>query len=121
MSAEGTQAEEHFRLGTQLSYIFIASRMAHYPKVIMNNATGTYKERADLQRELDRWISQYVVSMDNPDPITRARRPLREAKVVVQDVEGQPGWYGCGIQIRPHMQLVGVDLTLSLVSKIEKK
>lgn len=121
ISAEGKQAEANFRLGTQLPYIFIASRMAHYLKVIMNNEIGTYKERSDLQRELDRWISQYVVSMENPDPITRARRPLREAKVVVEDVEGQPGWYRCGIQIRPHMQLVGVDLTLSLVSKLEKK
>ena len=33
------------------------------------------------------WIRQYVSDMDNPLPGVRSRRPLRQAEVVVEDVD----------------------------------
>jgi type VI secretion system protein ImpC len=120
-SKEGKEAEMNYRLGTQLPYMFVISRLAHYIKVIQRENIGTWKERTDLDRELNNWIRQYVADMDNPAPGVRSRRPLRQAVVEVSDVEGQPGWYKVGIKVRPHFKYMGASFTLSLVGKLDKQ
>ena len=121
ISAEGKAAETNHRLGTQLPYMFVVTRLAHYLKVLQREQIGTWKERADLERELNKWISQYVVDMENPEPSVRSRRPLRQAQVVVEDVAGQPGWYRCGLRVRPHFKYMGASFTLSLVGRLDKQ
>ncbi len=76
-SPEGKEAETNYRLGTQLPYMFIITRLAHYIKVLQREQIGSWKERSDLERELNNWISQYVADMDDPAPAVRSRRPLR--------------------------------------------
>jgi len=120
-SPEGKQAETNCRLGAQLPYIFIMTRLAHYLKVLQREQIGTWKERADLERELNTWIRQYVADMENPAPGVRSRRPLRQAQITVQDVEGQPGWYRCDLMVRPHFKYMGAAFTLSLVGKLDKE
>jgi type VI secretion system protein ImpC len=120
-SKEGKEAEANYRLGTQLPYMFVITRLAHYLKVLQREQIGSWKERADLERELNTWISQYVVNMDNPAPAVRSRRPLREASIKVEDVEGQPGWYRCSLKVRPHFKYMGADFTLSLVGRLDKE
>ncbi len=121
ISKEGKEAELNYRLGTQLPYIFIISRLAHYIKVIQRENIGSWKERTDLERELNNWIRQYVADMDNPAPGVRSRRPLRQAQITVEDVEGEPGWYKVGIKVRPHFKYMGAFFTLSLVGKLDKE
>ena len=118
---EGKQAEANYRLGTQLPYMFVITRLAHYIKVLQREQIGSWKERADLERELNAWISQYVADMDDPAPGVRSRRPLRQAQVAVEDVEGQPGWYRCSLKVRPHFKYMGAAFTLSLVGKLDKE
>lgn len=118
---EGQEAEMNFKLSTQLPYMMIMNRLAHYIKVIQRENIGSWKERVDLDRELNKWISQYVTEMDNPDPITRSKRPLRMAKITVSDVEGDPGWYRVGLMARPHFKYMGASFTLSLVGKLDKQ
>ncbi len=120
-SPEGKQAETNYRLGTQLPYVFIMTRLAHYIKVLQREQIGTWKERADLERELNNWIRQYVADMENPAPGVRSIRPLRQAQVSVEDVEGQPGWYRCNLKVRPHFKYMGASFTLSLVGKLDKE
>lgn len=120
-TAEGKAAETNFRLGTQLPYMFIMTRLAHYIKVLQREQIGSWKERGDLERQLNNWIGQYVVDMDDPSPGVRSRKPLRKASVAVEDVEGQPGWYRCNINVRPHFKYMGATFSLSLVGKLDKK
>ncbi len=117
---EGKEAETNFKLSTQLPYMMIMNRLAHYVKVIQRENIGTWKERVDLEAELNKWLSQYVTEMDNPDPTTRSKRPLRMAKIEVRDVEGDPGWYSVSIKARPHFKYMGANFTLSLVGKLDK-
>jgi type VI secretion system protein ImpC len=121
ISKEGKDAELNFKLGLQLPYMFVISRMAHYLKVIQRENIGTWKERTDLERELNDWIKQYVSDMDNPLPAVRSRRPLRQAKITVEDVEGEPGWYRVSLMVRPQFKYMGVYFTLSLVGKLDKE
>ncbi|MDE3118201.1 MAG: type VI secretion system contractile sheath large subunit [Nitrospirota bacterium] len=120
-SKEGKEAELNYKLGTQLPYVFVVSRLAHYIKVLQRENIGTWKERGDLELELNNWLRQYVADMDNPAPGVRSRRPLRQAEIVVSDVEGDPGWYKVELKVRPHFKYMGASFTLSLVGKLEKQ
>ncbi|MFO7704956.1 MAG: type VI secretion system contractile sheath large subunit [Halopseudomonas sp.] len=119
-SEEGKAAELNYRLGTQLPYLFIVNRLAHYLKVLQREQIGSWKERTDLELELNKWIRQYVADQDNPNAEVRGRRPLRAAQITVSDIAGQPGMYRVGLSVRPHFKYMGADFTLSLVGKMEK-
>jgi type VI secretion system protein ImpC len=120
-TAEGKEAEMNYKLSLQLPYMMIMNRLAHYIKVIQRENIGTWKERIDLERELNIWISQYVTEMDDPDPVTRSKRPLRMAQIEVSDVAGEPGWYSVNLKARPHFKYMGSSFTLSLVGKLDKQ
>ncbi len=120
-SAEGKAAELNYRLGTQLPYLFIVNRLAHYIKVLQREQIGSWKEKGDLARELNKWIGQYVADTDNPSPAIRSRCPLRSAEITVEDVPGEAGWYKVGMQVRPHFKYMGAFFTLGLVGKLDKK
>ena len=120
-SKEGKEAELNYKLSTQLPYMFVISRLAHYIKVIQRENIGTWKERGDLEKELNIWIRQYVADMDNPAEGVRSRRPLRQAEITVSDVEGDPGWYRVDLKVRPHFKYMGASFALSLVGKLDKK
>lgn len=120
-SEEGRAAELNYKLGTQLPYLFIVNRLAHYLKVLQREQIGAWKERSDLERELNKWIRQYVADQDNPSAEVRGRRPLRAAQIGVSDVDGEPGWYRVCLSVRPHFKYMGADFTLSLVGKLDKE
>jgi type VI secretion system protein ImpC len=121
ISAEGKTAELNYKLGTQLPYLFIVNRLAHYLKVLQREQIGAWKERTDLEQELNKWIRQFVADQENPSSEVRSRRPLRAAQVIVSDVEGEPGWYRVSLNVRPHFKYMGADFTLSLVGKLDKE
>ena len=120
ISPEGKAAELNYRLGTQLPYIFVACRIAHYLKVIQREQIGTSKEAGELQSELNTWISQYVVDQDGVSAYLRGVRPLRQAQITVTEVPGNAGFYKVDMKVRPHFKYMGASFTLSLVGKLDK-
>jgi type VI secretion system protein ImpC len=120
-SAEGKDAELNYKLGTQLPYLFVACRIAHYLKVIQREQIGSAKERGDLESELNEWIRQYVADMESPTAAVRGKRPLRQAQIKVTDVPGDAGWYKIDMKVRPHFKYMGAFFTLSLVGKLDKE
>ena len=78
---EGKEAETNYKLGTQLPYMMIINRLAHYVKVLQREQIGSWKERQDLERELNGWIKQYIADQENPPADVRSRRPLRAASI----------------------------------------
>ena len=119
-TSEGKEAELNYKLGTQLPYMFIINRLAHYIKVLQRENIGSWKSAAELQTELGNWLRQYVSDQENPSSEVRSRRPLRRAEITVSDVEGEPGWYRVSMAVQPHFKYMGSDFTLSLVGKLDK-
>jgi type VI secretion system protein ImpC len=117
---EGRQAELNYRLGTQLPYLFIINRLAHYIKVLQRENLGGWKSRTDLEQELNKWIRQYVADQDNPSAATRSQRPLRKANLTVVEVQDTAGWYEVSMEITPHFKFMGANFTLSLTSMLER-
>ena len=120
-SEEGKKAELNYKLSTQLPYMFVVCRLAHYIKVLQREQIGSWKERTTLETELNKWLRQYIADQENPPAEVRSRRPLRAAQITVEDVDGEPGWYRVGIAVRPHFKFMGADFTLSLVGKLDKE
>jgi type VI secretion system protein ImpC len=118
---EGKKAETNYKLGTQLPYMFMINRLAHYIKVLQRENIGSWKSKEELNSELNNWIRQYVADQENPSAEVRSRRPLRKAEIAVEDVEGEPGWYRVGLSVVPHFKYMGADFTLSLKGKLEKQ
>ena len=117
---EGRQAELNYKLGTQLPYLFIVNRLAHYIKVLQRENLGSWKSRSDLEMELNKWIRQYVADQDNPSPATRSQRPLRKALLTVTEVDTEAGWYEVSMEVTPHFKFMGANFTLSLTSMLER-
>jgi type VI secretion system protein ImpC len=112
-------ATSNANLAARLPYLFSTCRFAHYLKCIVRDKVGSFKEREDMQKWLNRWIKNYVLS--NPAVATeddKARYPLSAAEVVVEEVEGNPGYYSSKFFLRPHYQLEGLTVSLRLVSKL---
>jgi type VI secretion system protein ImpC len=112
-------ATANANLAARLPYLFATCRFAHYLKSIVRDKIGSFKERDDVQRWLQNWILNYV----DGDPAhssesTKARKPLAAAEVIVEEVEGNPGYYTSKFFLRPHYQLEGLTVSLRLVSKL---
>jgi type VI secretion system protein ImpC len=113
------EATKSDHLSSRLPYMFAVSRFAHYLKCMMRDKIGQTKEERQLQMELQTWISRYVdVDPDNTSERVKAQKPLREAKVTIEPDKENPGYYQARFYLRPHYQLEGMDIGLSLVSKV---
>ena len=116
---EDPDASANAALAARLPYLFATCRFAHYLKCIVRDKVGSFKEHADMQKWLQGWIMQYV----DGDPAhsteaVKARKPLAAAEVIVEPVEGNPGYYSSKFFLRPHYQLEGLTVSLRLVSKL---
>lgn len=112
-------ATANANLAARLPYLFATCRFAHYLKCIVRDKVGSFKERDEVQSWLQDWILNYV----DGDPAhsseeTKARKPLAAAEVVVEEIEGNPGYYSSKFFLRPHYQLEGLTVSLRLVSKL---
>jgi type VI secretion system protein ImpC len=127
MSATSTQkAKKYDRdsatanavLSTKFNQLMCVSRFAHFLKVMVRNRVGSFMEREDMERWLNRWINNYTLG--NPESAsdeTKAQKPLAWAEIKVVDVPGQPGVYRAVAHMRPHFQLEALDISLRMVAK----
>lgn len=112
-------AAANANLAARLPYLFATCRFAHYLKCMVRDKVGSFKSRDDMQRWLQEWISQYVdYSAAHSSEAEKARKPLAAAEVVIEEVEGNPGYYSSKFFLRPHYQLEGLSVSLRLVSKL---
>src|SRR3954451_8386391 len=112
-------ATANANLAARLPYLFACCRFAHYLKCIVRDKIGSFKERDDMQRWLNKWIMNYVDGDPaNSSEEVKARKPLAAAEVTVEEIPGNPGYYSSKIFLRPHYQLEGLTVSLRLVSTL---
>ncbi|HEY9064540.1 MAG TPA: type VI secretion system contractile sheath large subunit [Burkholderiaceae bacterium] len=112
-------ATANARLAANLPYLFATCRFAHYLKCIVRDKVGSFKEREDMSKWLNRWIMNYVDGDPaNSSEITKSQKPLAAAEVTVEEIPGNPGWYSSKFFLRPHYQLEGLTVSLRLVSTL---
>jgi type VI secretion system protein ImpC len=111
-------ANANARLSAQLPYIMATCRFAHYLKAMMRDKIGSFTSRDEIQMFLNRWIALYVISDDTATQATKAKYPLREARIDVEEVKGKPGVYRAVAFLRPHFQLDELTVSLRLVASL---
>lgn len=112
-------ATANANLSARLPYLFATCRFAHYLKCMVRDKIGSFKSRQEMERWLNEWIINYVDGdPEGSSERTKAQRPLAGASVVVEEVEGNPGYYTSKFYLRPHYQLEGLSVSLRLVSKL---
>jgi len=114
---DGRRAQENAALSARLPYIFLCSRFAHYLKKMLYDQVGSFKEGPQIEAELNKWISQYTSDPSSAQDV-KARKPLAEARIVVHELEGKPGYYAAEAFLRPHIQLEGVTVKLGVVARM---
>jgi type VI secretion system protein ImpC len=111
-------ATANARISAQLPYIFAVSRFAHYLKVMMRDKIGGYMSKSEANTFLNNWIANYAVANDDASMEVKAKRPLREARIDVEEIPGKPGAYRAVAYLRPHFQLDELSVSMRLVAEL---
>ncbi|MFM8413155.1 MAG: type VI secretion system contractile sheath large subunit [Planctomycetota bacterium] len=112
------EATANAAISARLPYIMASSRIAHYLKCIARDKIGSFMERQDCEDWLKRWIANYVSADPKPTAEIKARYPLAEAEIKVEEVPGAPGSYNAVAYLRPWLQLEELTTSLRMVAKI---
>lgn len=84
-------ATANANLAARLPYLFACTRFAHYLKCIVRDKVGSFKERGEMERWLNKWIMNYVDGDPaNSSEVTKSQKPLAAAEVLVEEIPGNP-------------------------------
>jgi len=112
------EATANAAISARLPYMMASSRIAHFLKVIARDKIGSFMERQDCEEWLKRWIANYVSTDPHPSEDVKARYPLAEAEIKVEEIPGAPGSYNAVAWLRPWLQLEELTTSLRMVAKI---
>jgi type VI secretion system protein ImpC len=115
------EATANAAISARLPYMMASSRFAHFLKVMARDKIGSFMEANECEKWLNRWINNYVSSNADAGPDTKAKYPLREAKVEVKEIPGKPGSYNAVAYLRPWLQMEELTTSMRMVASIPKK
>lgn len=115
---DDVDATANAEVSARLPYLMATSRIAHYLKVMARDKIGSFMELSDVENWLNNWILNYVNANPDSGQQLKARYPLADAKIKVQEVPGKPGSYHAIAWLRPWLQLEELSSSLRLVAKI---
>ena len=116
---DDADATANANLAARLPYLFATCRFAHYLKCMVRDKVGSFKGRQNMESWLQSWVEQYVdFNAEVSSEEQKARKPLAAAEVVVEEVEGNPGYYSSQFFLKPHYQLEGLTVSLRLVGTL---
>jgi type VI secretion system protein ImpD/type VI secretion system protein ImpC len=118
MGQNAAAADASARLSAQVNALLCAARFAHYLKVMGRDMVGSIQTADEIQRRLHAWLQTYVNANRNATGEQRARYPLGEGQILVEEKPGKPGVFGCTVRLRPHHQLDDVSATFILLTEI---
>jgi type VI secretion system protein ImpC len=108
-------------ISARLPYVMAVSRFAQFIKVMGRDKIGSFMEAEDCGAWLTRWIHNYVNASDTASAESKARFPLRDARVEVKEIPGRPGAYNAVAYMRPWLQMEELTASLRMVAKIPDK
>jgi len=108
-------------ISARLPYLMATSRFAHYLKVMARDKIGSFMEASNCETWLNSWIQNYVNANASAGQEMKAKYPLAEAKVQVQEIPGAPGSYNAVAYLRPWLQMEELTASMRLVAKIPQK
>jgi type VI secretion system protein ImpC len=115
------EATANAAIMARLPYTMASSRFAHFLKVMARDKIGSFMEATECEKWLNRWIGNYVSTNPDAGAETKAKYPLREAKVEVKEIPGKPGSYNAVAYLRPWLQMEELTTSMRMVARIPPK
>jgi type VI secretion system protein ImpC len=112
------EATANAAISARLPYMMATGRFAHYLKVMARDKIGSFMEASDVEAWLNRWILNYVSGNPDAGQEMKAKYPLAEAKIKVEEVPGKPGAYNAVAWLRPWLQMEELTASLRMVARI---
>ncbi|WP_300424416.1 type VI secretion system contractile sheath large subunit [uncultured Thalassolituus sp.] len=113
-------ATANARISSMLQQILCGSRVAQYIKVIVRDKIGSYTTAESCERYLQNWLDQYTTGRDDLSWEMMARYPLREARVVVDEEPGKPGYYSSLVHLKTHYSVDHLVSELKLTTSLSQ-
>lgn len=114
----GEGADANARISAQFNTIVCVSRFAHFVKVMGREMTGAFRRAEEIEDRLTQWLTRFVNSNLDVSPQVRAKYPLLAASVSVREKPGQPGVFGCTIQLQPQYQIDDISASFRLITEL---
>jgi type VI secretion system ImpC/EvpB family protein len=110
-------ASANAKISAMLQYVMCCSRIAHYIKIKVREKLGAAVRPEKVCDDIKAWLVDYVTSDERASPEMKARYPLREADVSVEEVPGKPGEYAMTLRLLPHYQLDQLTSSMTLLAR----
>lgn len=118
---DAPDATANAAISARLPYMMATSRFAHYLKVMARDKVGSFMEASDMEKWLNQWIKQYTNSNPNAGQELKAKFPLAEASIKVEEIPGAPGSYHAVAWMRPWLQFEELTTSMRMVAKLPSK
>lgn len=118
---DNPDATANAAISARLPYLMATSRFSHFLKVMARDKIGSSMEASDCEVWLNKWISNYVNNSKSSSAEVRAKKPLADARVEVQEIPGSPGSYNAIAYLKPWLQMEELTTSMRLVAKVPKK
>src|SRR5262249_29620826 len=112
------EATANAAIASRLPYRMVVGRFAHYLKVMVRDKVGSMWEASEAEAWLNRWIQNYVNPNVNASPELKARNPLREARIVVEEAPEYPGVNIMEVYLRPWLPMEELTTSMRSVMRI---
>jgi type VI secretion system protein ImpC len=89
----------------KLEYTLTISRFTHYIRFMTRAKAWPFQSRREWERHLNDWLADYILLDEDAEPHVKARYPLREGRIDVDEVPGHPGRFRVTAYLRPHFQM----------------
>ncbi|WP_019613332.1 type VI secretion system contractile sheath domain-containing protein [Psychromonas ossibalaenae] len=109
---------EAAKTSAMLQTNLMACRFGHYIKAQMRDRVGSFDSAASCQRDLDKWLQNYISNVDYGDETIMARYPLKHAEVAFIEDRNDATRYHCRIKLQPQYQYEMLDTHITLSSDV---
>jgi len=115
---DSDEATANAAMVSRLDVVLCVSRFVHVMKVMARDKIGSFMSRDECHRFLNDWITNYVTEDDFTSAEVNARKPLREARIDVEEIPGRPGTYRAVADLRTHFQLDELPISVRVVADL---
>ena len=121
MAARITDAFSSYGWCTRIRGVESGGTVEGLPTSMFPTDDGGVDMAPQLSRDLNSWLSQYIDGQpDSSSEETKARLPLKDGAIEIIADEENPGYYKGKFMFVPHYQLEGMDVSMSMVSRLPK-
>jgi type VI secretion system protein ImpC len=115
---EDNAASEDAQVAAKLPYIMVASRIAHYVKIMARDKIGSLATIGEVEAQLNKWIMKYVNTNAASGQNLRYLYPLEAAQVSVVSEPGKVGVYNAVVNLKPWLPLEELNASIRLVANV---